>query len=59
LEAVRGDVEDVFLQRSLVSLGLLVAWVQSVGVETLGKLSPGQGAGRFKALLTDFLSSPL
>ncbi len=59
LEAVRGEVEDVFLQRNLVSLGLLVAWVQSVGVETLGKLSPGQGAGRFKALLTDFLSSPL
>lgn len=59
LEAVRGDVEDVFLQRNLVSLGLLVAWVQSMGVEALGTLSPDQGAARFKALLTDFLSPSL
>lgn len=58
LEADRRDVEEVVLQRNLVSLGLLVAWIQTSGVEGLDDLSPDQGMRRFKALVTDFLSNP-
>lgn len=35
-EAMRCGEEDVLLQRNLVCLGLLMAWVQSSGVEALG-----------------------
>ena len=59
LEALRRDVEDVYLQRNLVCLGLLVAWIQNLGVGDLERLDLEQGGRRFKALVTDFLTTPL
>ncbi|PKN42076.1 MAG: hypothetical protein CVU60_07605 [Deltaproteobacteria bacterium HGW-Deltaproteobacteria-18] len=58
LEALRSGEEDVLLQRNLVCLGLLIAWVQSSGVETLEGMSFEQGRDIFRELLTDFLFDP-
>jgi hypothetical protein len=58
LEAMRSGEEDVLLQRNLVCLGLLVAWAQSAGVETLGAMTPAQGRDLFRALLVSSMSNP-
>ena len=58
LEAVRSGEEDVFLQRNLVCLGLLIAWVQSAGLEALGAMSLEQGRDLFRELFIDSLSDP-
>ena len=58
LEAMRSGEEDVLLQRNLVCLGLLMAWVQSSGVETLGGLTPEQGRDQFRALFVNSMSNP-
>lgn len=58
LEAMRSGEEDVLLQRNLVCLGLLMAWVQSSGVEALGVMTPEQGRDLFRALFVSSLSNP-
>jgi len=58
LEALRVGEKDVLLQRNLVSLGVLVAWIQTTGVEVLGTFRAEQGLARFRNLLTSSLSSP-
>jgi hypothetical protein len=58
LEAMRGGEEDVYLQRNLVCLGLLIAWVQSTGVEALGRMEPQQGRDQFRGLLGRSMVDP-
>jgi hypothetical protein len=58
LEAVRSGEADVFLQRNLVCLGLLMAWVQASGVEALGSMTPVQGRDLFRDVFADSLSDP-
>ena len=58
LEAMRSGEEDVLLQRNLVCLGLLMAWVQSLGVESLGGMTPEQGRDAFRDLYVSSLSDP-
>jgi len=58
LEAMRSGEEDVLLQRNLVCLGLLMAWVQSSGVEALGAMTPEQGRDIFRDLFVRSLSNP-
>lgn len=58
LEAMRSGEEDVFLQRNLVCLGLLMAWVQSSDLEVLGNMAPEQGRDVFRALFAGSLSNP-
>jgi hypothetical protein len=57
LEAMRSGEEDVLLQRNLVCLGLLVAWAQSAGVETLGAMTPAQGRDLFRVLFVSSMSN--
>jgi hypothetical protein len=57
LEAMRCGEEDVLLQRNLVCLGLLMAWVQSSGVEALGGMTPEHGRDLFRALFVSSLSN--
>lgn len=56
VDAVRAGEEDVLLQRSLVCLGLLVAWVQATGVDEMERMSPEQGRDAFRAILAGSLS---
>jgi len=58
LEAVREGEEDVYLQRNLVCLGLLIAWIQTAGVEVLGGMTPEQGRDHFRGLLARSMSDP-
>jgi hypothetical protein len=58
LEAMREGEEDVYLQRNLVCIGLLIAWIQSTGVEVLGELTPEQGRDQFRGLLTRSMTDP-
>ena len=58
LEAMREGEEDVYLQRNLVCIGLLIAWVQSAGVETLGGMTVEQGRDQFRGLLTRSMPDP-
>jgi len=58
LEAMREGEEDVYLQRNLVCIGLLIAWVQSTGVEGLGEMTPEQGRNQFRGLLARSMSDP-
>jgi len=58
LEAMREGEEDVYLQRNLVCIGLLIAWIQSTGVESLGGMTPQQGCDQFRGLLTRSMSDP-
>jgi hypothetical protein len=58
LSGLRSGEEDVFLQRNLVCLGLLIAWAQSAGVEALGSMTPEEGRERFRELLAGSLSDP-
>lgn len=58
LEATRSGEEDVLLQRNLVCLGLLMAWVQSLGVEVLGGMTAGQGRDVFRALYVGSMTNP-
>lgn len=58
LEAMREGEEDVYLQRNLVCIGLLIAWVQSTGVEALGGMTAEQGLDQFRGLLTRSMSDP-
>lgn len=58
LEAMRSGEEDVQLQRNLVCLGLLMAWVQSLGVESLGGMTPERGRDAFRDLFVSSLSDP-
>lgn len=58
LEAMREGEEDVYLQRNLVCLGLLIAWIQSTGVEALGEMTAEQGRDQFRGLLARSMSDP-
>ena len=58
LEAMREGEEDVYLQRNLVCIGLLIAWVQSTGVEALGGMTAEQGRDQFRGLLSRSMSDP-
>jgi hypothetical protein len=58
LEAVRSSEEDVYLQRNLVCLGLLVAWLQVEGA-SLAVMEADKGAAVFRALLGESRSNPL
>jgi hypothetical protein len=58
LEAMRSGTEDVFLQRNLVCLGLLVAWLQVEG-PSLAARDAAAGAAVFEALLGESRSNPL
>ena len=55
---MREGEEDVHLQRNLVCIGLLIAWVQSTGGETLGGMTAEQGRDQFRGLLTRSMSDP-
>lgn len=57
LEAVRSCAEDVLLQRNLVSLGLLVAWLQVKGPAVAG-LDEREGVAAFRTLLNASRSTP-
>lgn len=59
LDAVRSGEEDVYLQRNLVCLGLLVAWMQNQPLAELTAMGPAQGAERFQLARREALSSPL
>jgi hypothetical protein len=58
LVATRSCEEDVMLQRNLVSLGLLVAWLQVRG-SSLAALEAPEGAQAFRGLLAQSRSNPL
>lgn len=58
LTAVRSGVEDVFIQRNLVGLGLLVAWLQVRGAE-VAAMDAGEGAAAFRRLVVEARSNPL
>lgn len=58
LHATRNGVEDVFLQRNLVCLGLLLAWVQARD-HAAEMLNLEQSVRNFKGLLAQFMASPL
>lgn len=58
LVATRSCEEDVLLQRNLVSLGLLVAWLQVRG-SSLAALEASEGAKSFRGLLAQSRSTPL
>ena len=51
LEAVRTAGDDVPLQRNLVCLGVLVAWIQTSGERELEALGPERGLEAFRTLL--------
>lgn len=51
LEAVRTAGDDVPLQRNLVCLGVLVAWIQTSGERELEALEPERGLEAFRTLL--------
>ena len=58
VDAVRAGEEDVLLQRNLVCLGLLVAWIQTTGPDEMEGMSPEQGRAAFRAILAGSLSDP-
>lgn len=58
LVATRSCEEDVRLQRNLVTLGLLVAWLQVRG-SSLAALEAPEGAKVFRGLLAESRSNPL
>ncbi len=58
LTAARGGGEDVFIQRNLVGLGLLVAWLQVRGADTAA-LDAGEEAAAFRRLVGEARSNPL
>lgn len=58
LVAERSGGEDVFLQRNLVGLGLLVAWLQTGGAG-LAALDAAAGAAAYGRLLGESRSNPL
>ncbi len=59
LDAARIGEEDVYLQRNLVSLGLLMAWIQNLPPAELAAMGREQGAKRFQAVRAEALSGPL
>ena len=58
LECVRSGGQDVYMQRNLVTLGLLVAWLQVRGA-ALAAMAPAEGREAFLALLDEARSNPL
>ena len=58
LVATRTCEQDVHLQRSLVSLGMLVSWLQ-VGGSSLSAMEAGEGARAFGDLQSQSRSNPL
>jgi hypothetical protein len=56
LVAERSGGKDVYLQRNLVGLGLLVAWLQTGGADALDAAA---GAAAYSRLLGESRSSPL
>jgi hypothetical protein len=58
LVAQRSGGEDVFLQRNLVGLGLLVAWLQTGGAG-VAALDAAAGAAAYGRLLGESRSNPL
>lgn len=58
LDALRTSDEDVLLQRNLVSLGLMVAWLQTSG-SVLEEKDLEEGVAAFRSLLKSSRSNPL
>lgn len=58
LTATRSGGEDVYIQRNLVGLGLLVAWLQVRGAE-VAAMEAGEGASAFRRLVGEARSNPL
>lgn len=53
LEATLGDIAEVTMQRSLVTLGLLIAWVQTSGTDMFGREGVEESLKRFRCILTE------
>jgi hypothetical protein len=51
MDAVRSGEEDVLLQRNLVCLGLMVAWIQAAGADEMEGMSPERGRAAFRSIL--------
>jgi hypothetical protein len=58
LECLRTGGEDVYMQRNLAGLGLLVAWLQVHG-SSLSSMDPEEGRVAFLALLEEACANPL
>lgn len=58
LTATRSGGEDVYIQRNLVGLGLLVAWLQVRGAD-VAAMEAGEGAAAFRRLVAESRSNPL
>lgn len=56
LEAERSDVDDVALQRGLVNLGLLIAWIQTASPEKLATLVDPGGMQEFRRIVNASVS---
>ncbi len=53
LKATLGDIGEVTMQRSLVTLGLLIAWVQTSGTDRFGREGVEESLKRFRRVLTE------
>jgi hypothetical protein len=58
LECERSGGEDVYMQRNLVSLGLLVAWLQVRGAD-IAFMEAAEGHEAFQTLVDEARSNPL